>query len=79
MSAWVISARRFGGGRVGITSASSTPARVACRPPLYTQNHSSAPSSMYGNARYTPERFKPTSRLKHASAAPSQTQSILVE
>ncbi len=46
--AWIISALRFGGERVGMKTARITPAKVACSPPACTQAHSAMPSSAYG-------------------------------
>ena len=40
------SARKSGGWRVGMKSASSTPASVACRPLSWTKNQSATPSSV---------------------------------
>ena len=49
--AWVMSAFRSGGGRVGMKSARITPASVACRPAPCTHTQSTAPSSRYGDTR----------------------------
>ena len=34
----------------GMVNASSTPAMVACTPDMYTQYHSTAPTSRYGTS-----------------------------
>jgi hypothetical protein len=49
--ACAISAFRLGGGRVGMNSASTTPASVECNPPAWMHAHNAMPRKAYGSAR----------------------------
>ena len=71
-SACATSALRSGGGRVGMNSASSTPASVACRPPACTQAHSTMPTSTYGVTRYTRRAIQERQHADDAAAPTSE-------